>query len=80
MISKVYELISRKMKVGPDETNESSSPETVANWDSARHVDLIVNLEQEFGVRFSEDQLLEMTTVGKIIEILTEVKEQQADS
>ena len=36
----------------------------VADWDSVAHVKLILSLEEEFGIRFSEDEVSSIQTVG----------------
>jgi acyl carrier protein len=39
---------------------DDASPDNVANWDSVRHMSLILALEEEFGVRFDEEQIAEL--------------------
>jgi acyl carrier protein len=43
------------------------SRETVAAWDSIKHVDLIFALEDEFGVQFSEAEMAELTDYRQIV-------------
>ena len=45
-----------------------STIETVAEWDSLRHMELIVALEHEFDVMFATDELAELVTVPRIVE------------
>ena len=47
-----------------------ATPESVANWDSIGHMNLVAGLEAEFGLQFAVDDIMEMTSAGKIIEIL----------
>ena len=37
-------------------------------WDSLAHINIVSQIESEFGVRFSLDELARFSTVGKIIE------------
>jgi acyl carrier protein len=46
------------------------APEDVPRWDSVGHMTLVTELESEFGVRFDVDELTEMSSGGKIIELL----------
>jgi acyl carrier protein len=39
----------------------------VADWDSVAHVKLILSLEEEFGIRFTEDEVTSMQTVGDLL-------------
>jgi acyl carrier protein len=49
-----------------------SSPDTVDGWDSLQHLNLILGLEEEFGISFTEAQMVEMLSVGLIVEIVAE--------
>jgi acyl carrier protein len=46
--------------------NDSLSPETLPEWDSLGHVKLIMGCEEEFGVKFTIDETVESTSVGKL--------------
>ena len=46
------------------------APEDVPNWDSIGHMNLVMYLEQEFGRRFEVDEIMEMSSPAKILEIL----------
>ncbi len=55
------------------ETNRFSphlAPEDVPNWDSIGHMNLVMYLEQEFNQRFEVDEIMEMSSPAKIMEIL----------
>lgn len=43
----------------------------IAAWDSMAHVNLINALEAEFGVNFNVRELMKMTNVGAIRQVLT---------
>jgi acyl carrier protein len=42
----------------------------IGNWDSFNHIKLIVALEAAFGVSFSAMEIVEMTGVGDLIDML----------
>jgi acyl carrier protein len=66
----VIETVSNILKVKKSELNENSSPDTVENWDSLRHVHVILALEERFGVSFAEEEVLDIFTVKSIVEVL----------
>jgi len=39
----------------------------IADWDSVAHVKLILSLEEEFGIRFTEDEVSSIHTVGELL-------------
>ena len=46
------------------------SPETLPQWDSLAHVKLMMGCEEEFGVKFSIEETVESTSVGKLRSVL----------
>jgi len=51
-----------------------SSQDTIVEWDSLRHMNLIVALEEEFSIVFSEDEMVEMLSFKIIFDILKSKK------
>ncbi len=49
-----------------DSIAESDSVETVASWDSVRHLRLIMALEEHFGVAFEAEEIPDLITVRAI--------------
>lgn len=45
-------------------------PEDVLRWDSLGHMTLVMDLEDTFGVHFEVDEITEMSSGRKIIELL----------
>ena len=49
---------------------DNLSPETMPAWDSLGHVKLIMGCEEEFGVKFTIEETVESTSVGKLKAVL----------
>jgi acyl carrier protein len=71
MKNRVLSVVGRVMEVSPSELTADSSPENVAAWESLRHMNLMMALEEEFAVRFTDEQIMEMVNVGLICETLS---------
>jgi acyl carrier protein len=67
---RVARVVSDVLNVPASEVVESSSSDTLANWDSIAHISLVLALEGEFSVAFSDDDVAEMLSVGRILTIL----------
>lgn len=52
---------------------EDTSPDTVPAWDSVTHLNLVMAIEEAFGVSFTPEETMEMTSV-KLIRLLLEEK------
>lgn len=70
MKDRIVEVISQILNVPIEQLDDDSSPDTVQNWDSIKHMSLILALEEKFRVAFSADEVVEMLSVGRIIEVL----------
>ena len=70
---RVYKIISQVFNVPIENINDESSSDDIETWDSLKHMNMVLALEEEFNVQFGEEQILEMLNVGLIIEILKEI-------
>ncbi|HUU27312.1 MAG TPA: acyl carrier protein [archaeon] len=70
MKDRVLKIVSRVMSVPVKQLNEQSSIDTLEKWDSMRHMNLIMSLEEEFQVTFNEEEIIEMVSVEIILETL----------
>jgi acyl carrier protein len=62
----VADLFSMPM---PEITLETSS-DTINSWDSLQHLNLMLALEQEFGVQFAPEEMEKLTSVQSIVRLL----------
>jgi acyl carrier protein len=66
MQAKVLNVVSEVLGVPVDDLTDDSSPENIENWDSLKHMNLVLALEDEFGIRFSDEQIVAMLSVRSI--------------
>ena len=66
---KLKEVLSRIFNISLDMIAEDASPDTIENWDSLRHMNLVLALEEEFNVEFTDDQVVEILSY-KLIKIV----------
>lgn len=52
---------------------DAFSKENATNWDSIRQLSLVSKIEDDFDVFFEPEQMLEITSYYKAIEILTDL-------
>lgn len=64
--AKLSQTISAVLGVSQDLIKEDTSPDTLSEWDSVAHLNLVVALEDAFGVSFSPDETMELTSVRLI--------------
>ena len=60
MKTKIKNLMASIFDEDASQIDEQASPDSIAKWDSLGHMNLIVALEEEFGVTFTDDEIPEM--------------------
>ena len=70
MKEKVCAIVSRIMQVPVEQVDEHSSPGTIQQWDSLRHMSLLLALEEEFGIQFEDQELVETMGISNILKVL----------
>lgn len=53
-----------------EKIKDNASPDNLENWDSLRHMNLVVALEEEFDLEFDDEEIVEMMNMELILEIL----------
>ena len=66
MSKKLYQIIGKILDVPAAEINDESSPETIENWDSFNSLMLADELESEFNVSFSLEEIVDSANVAAI--------------
>jgi acyl carrier protein len=49
---------------------ESSSSKTVESWDSIRHLNLVLALEDRFALQFAPEEMERMETIGQMASLV----------
>jgi acyl carrier protein len=70
MHSRIAAVIARTFKIPADSVNAESGPHTIPAWDSAGHMNLVLELEKEFGVIFPDDDVVELIDLEAIVAAL----------
>jgi acyl carrier protein len=70
---KIVHVMSVVFEVGENDINEDSSVDTIDKWDSLRHLNLILALEEEFGVSIPDEEVGNMVNYKIIHHVINEV-------
>lgn len=74
MKERIREVIADVTGASPEAIPLDARQESVPGWNSIRHMNLVIALEKEFQVRFSDLQIAEMMSVDLIEETIREVR------
>ena len=70
-MDKIRRIISDIFYIPFDEVTETSSPDTIENWDSIQQLNLVLALEQNFKMQFGPDEINQMKDAMAIYNIVT---------
>lgn len=68
---KIRQIAADVLELPVAKISPQSSTENVDSWDSVHHLNLVLALEQEFGLQFEPEEIDQMTSVEKIIKVLS---------
>jgi acyl carrier protein len=72
MLDRVRRIVADVFEVPLDQVRPDSSPDNVPTWDSLRHLNMVLALEQEFGVDFRPEEIEQLLSVELIAALLEE--------
>ena len=71
MEQRVFEIVAQMASADPTSINLESSMDNVDTWDSLVSINLVLALEEEFGVHFSDEQITKLSSVRAILAALS---------
>lgn len=69
---KIITIIAGSLGVKESELSPNTSMEDTEEWDSLTHMEMIADLESEYGFEFTADEIMQMTTIGAVIKAVEE--------
>jgi acyl carrier protein len=70
LTERVVRIVATVYSAPPGAITVGSSKDTVEQWDSLGHLGLMLEIEQEFGIQLTPDDMERMTSVSAIVERL----------
>lgn len=71
LTEEIRATMARAFVVDEDDIPDDASQETYPRWSSLSHMILVSSLEEQYGVRLSMKEMNSMTSLPRIIEVLT---------
>jgi acyl carrier protein len=72
MVDRVTKLFAGVLGVNEESLNDSSSPNTVPQWDSLAAMHLVAEVEDVFNVELSTRDIMKMQSIGIVKSVLIE--------
>lgn len=69
-LDQVNHIFASVLRLPPDKISDATSPENTPKWDSLQSINLVLALEEEFGVILGTRDIAEMKNVGLVRSVL----------
>lgn len=66
LLEQVRNVASDIFGIPANKVTAESSPQTIESWDSVQHLNLVLALEERFGVQFEPEDIEEMKNIGAV--------------
>jgi len=70
MEDRIKKVMSDVLNIDVSLINNETSPDNIENWDSLKHMNLIVALEEEFEIEFDDEEIVDSMNYTLIVIIL----------
>jgi acyl carrier protein len=70
VLTDVRQIVSDILNVDPSLVGEESGPDSIESWDSLQHLNIVLALEQKFGISLTPADIQGMTSVRTLVDIV----------
>ena len=74
MKDKLKAIIAGVLNIDAAVIDENSSNQTIENWDSLNHMNIILSVEEQFEITFDDEEMLGLTSFKKLLEGIEKYK------
>jgi acyl carrier protein len=72
IFDRLQQIVADIFQVPVEQVGPQSSPDNIETWDSLQHLNLVLALEQEFGVEFTPEEIEQLLSVELVACLLEE--------
>ena len=70
MPDRVADVFAQVLKLSPESLRDETSPDNTPPWDRLQAMNLVMAIEDEFGVRLSTKEIASMRSIGIVKKVL----------
>lgn len=70
ILAKIRDILAEVVDNDSLQITESTTADSVPDWDSINHVKLLIGLESELGFRFETEEVDGLHNVGELVDIV----------
>lgn len=63
---KLLQIIAETLEIPGEAVTDQSSSDTLDAWDSLKHLDIILNVEKAYNVKFKTSEMIQLVSVQEL--------------
>lgn len=71
IFDRVRGIAADVLQLDPASVTPDSSPQSVESWDSVQHLNLVLAIEEQFGIQFEPEEMDGMKNIGAITNLVS---------
>jgi acyl carrier protein len=69
-MEKLFDLIESVFEISKDDYSENTFINQIETWDSLKHMEFIVTLENQFNINLTGNEIAELHTIKDVMKLL----------
>ena len=69
--NQLFSVMEDVFQIDRSQINIDNSPETIQEWDSLKHMLLLMAIEEEFEFRLTDDEMTQCVSAESILSVIT---------
>ena len=71
--NQIKSIMSSVFEIPVSKIDDESSPDTIESWDSLKHINFVIALEEELDINFSDNEIIELINLKLIMLVVTDI-------
>ncbi|BAZ25056.1 hypothetical protein NIES4073_59600 [Kalymmatonema gypsitolerans NIES-4073] len=67
---KLIQIIAEALEIAPEAITPEASSDTIEAWDSLKHLEVVLNVERSYNVKFKTSEIAELVSVARLEDAL----------
>jgi len=65
--ARIRVALAKILKTTPESITDDASQTNLAGWDSVHHMNVVISVENDFGIEFDDDELPTLTSLPLLV-------------
>ena len=70
LAERIKKVMSAVFEIPVEQIKDDSSPDTIDSWDSLKHMEFIISLEDQFSINLTGNEIAELRTIKDVIKLI----------